>query len=86
MAKRILLTIAPLLPIINWHPFPIMFYPNFNRILARILEEAKIPFKLPEGSDNAFEEIGIRCSGFFISALQVFSQVCILSYNPPSVS
>jgi hypothetical protein len=59
--------------IINWHPFPIMFYPNFNRILARKLEEAKIPFKLPEGHDNAFEEIGISRNIFMQMSLAVMS-------------
>jgi hypothetical protein len=59
--------------IINWHPFPIMFYPNFNRILARMLEEAKIPFKLPEGHDNAFEEIGISRNIFMQMSLGVMS-------------
>jgi hypothetical protein len=59
--------------IINWHPFPIMFYPNFNRILARMLEEAKIPFKLPEGHDNAFEEIGISRNIFMQMSLGIMS-------------
>jgi hypothetical protein len=59
--------------IINWHPFPIMFYPNFNRILARMLEEAKIPFKLPEGHDNAFEEIGISRNIFMQMSLGVMN-------------
>lgn len=59
--------------IINWHPFPIMFYPNFNRILARMLENAKIPFKLPEGHDNAFEEIGISRNIFTQMSLGVMS-------------
>lgn len=45
--------------IIAWHPFPILFYPNFNRILARMLEVRKISYKFPEGHNNAFEEIGI---------------------------
>ena len=59
--------------IINWHPFPIMFYPNFNRILARMLEEAKIPFKLPEGHDNAFEEISISRNIFLQMSLGVMN-------------
>jgi hypothetical protein len=59
--------------IINWHPFPIMFYPNFNRILARMLEGANIPFKLPEGHDNAFEEIGISRNIFMQMSLAVMS-------------
>ncbi len=59
--------------IINWHPFPIMFYPNFNRILARMLENAKIPFKLPEGHDNAFEEIGISRNIFMQMSLGIMS-------------
>lgn len=59
--------------IINWHPFPVMFYPNFNRILARMLEEAKISFKLPEGHDNAFEEIGISRNIFMQMSLAVMS-------------
>jgi len=59
--------------IINWHPFPIMFYPNFNRILARMLEKEKIFFKLPEGHDNAFEEIGISRNIFMQMSLGVMS-------------
>lgn len=59
--------------IINWHHFPIMFYPNFNRILARMLEEAKIPFKLSEGHDNAFEEIGISRTIFLQMSLGVMN-------------
>lgn len=59
--------------IINWHPFPIMFYPNFNRILARMLEEAKISFKLPEGHDNVFEEIGISRNILVQMSLAVMS-------------
>jgi hypothetical protein len=59
--------------IISWHPFPVMFYPNFNRILARMLEKEKISFKLPEGHDNAFEEIGISRNIFMQMSLAVMS-------------
>ncbi len=50
-----------------------MFYPNFNRILAKILEEAKIPFKLPEGHDNAFEETGTGAAAFYICPAGILS-------------
>jgi hypothetical protein len=59
--------------IIAWHPFPIMFYPNFNRILARMLELRKISYKFPEGHNNAFEEIGISRNIMMQMSLAVMS-------------
>lgn len=46
--------------VIAWHPFPVIFYPNFNRILARMCDRDNVKYKLPEGHDNAFEYIGIN--------------------------
>ena len=59
--------------IIAWHPFPILFYPNFNRILARVFESMKISYKFPEGHDNAFEEIGISRNIMMQMSLAVMS-------------
>ncbi len=43
--------------VIAWHPFSIIFYPNFNRYMARYCSRRNISYTLTKGHDNAFEKI-----------------------------
>lgn len=45
--------------VIEWYPFSILIYPNFNRLLKRQCDMYNVHYKMPEGHDNAFEELDI---------------------------
>lgn len=45
--------------VIEWYPFSILIYTNFNRLLRRQCDIYGIGYKMPKGYDNAFEELDI---------------------------
>lgn len=56
--------------IIAWHPFPILVYINFNRLLKSLFERNGWKYKLPAEHDNAFEETPVNRSYFKALALE----------------
>lgn len=56
--------------VIAWHPFPILVYINFNRLLKSLFEKEGLKYQLPDGHDNAFEETPINRGYFKALALE----------------
>ena len=60
--------------VIEWYPFSILLYLNFNRTLKTHFDRYQIPYKIPDGQDNVFEELGVPDGATPTIAYHIFDQ------------
>ncbi|ODS35524.1 MAG: hypothetical protein A7316_03590 [Candidatus Altiarchaeales archaeon WOR_SM1_86-2] len=60
--------------VIEWYPFSILIYMNFNRMLRRHCDRHGIHYKIPEGQDNVFEELDVPEGAIPTIAYHIFDQ------------